>query len=672
MKDISQMSDAELEAIANGGEQSQDLSHLSDDELHAIANGQTPSAPSNKLHVPEGADVDKYLAAQGFNVQEAANPSLDVVGPLKSTVAGAVQGASLGSADEIYGAAKAAGQVIGDQTFTNFNANRRHYTDVAREQFDQLKAANPDSFNIGEIAGSVGTGLATGGASSVSGAIASGAGLTAVQTYFTSADPSAREVMSSALFGGALGAAGPALGKVGEGLKYAGERLGISQALGGITTSMNKTMNSWITKNASSKEEVASLLLDKTLSNGDRLIVPGQAAEVTLDNLRVAKNESGQQMGGFLKGIEAQLGPDLTTVMGNKIMPRVDELTADIMSKTGDPTLANEMNSVRNWAQINFKDQTFSLSELNRKIGFLNNQLYNVSTADNIQKKQIVGYARNLLNDTLDSLPEVAGSAQLKMLKKEYGLYSELEDQVVKNVDRQSSIFSPVKDGLLGIGATVATGNPALGAAAVMTRMAVNSDAFQGAAGTTLRRLGDNFQRNPDKWGKYAQGLALAANGTYRQFDDEMAYVDAQMSLQGNPVQRNTQDMLAKKDKIMSVLYKTDSQSASMLGQALDSYDYGTANMLMDKISKDPRYSYIIEKGQGWNGQLFDPADKAQIQQDVISGPNSKQLSTAQKLDAINSLKQGQLPQLNKPAPVPRALRQVIHRDASGKKIEPY
>lgn len=705
MIDLDNLSDEELAALEKEAmaEEAVNLDQYSDEELksmeaEALKESQK-NTPEARLGMPEGADVDKFLKGQGFNIQPKLAHSSKALGPenllgfsndvlqtdtqvspleildtLEIEAAGALQGATLGTASTIYGAARAAADIIGDQSFMNFNNNRRAYTDQARAKFDEIRDSNPAAFGIGEALGGAVPGFLTGGLTqSVRGAAAIGGTIAGTQAYFTSSNPDAREVMTSALFGGTVGGAFTAIPKAGPKLAEWGERMGISQAFGGLTKPLQKAMTKWRLRNKVTKDEVADLLLDKELQDGTKLITPGQLAEETYEKLGQARVETWDMMKESLLDLESSMLLNVP-IEGRRFMADIDAKILYAESKVGTRALAQSWKDAKRWAKAELDQRIFTPSEMHEKIANLNKGVNWRDDLADVEKKEIIGNVRRYFDDYLDKFAPSKNYPALKELRKEYGLYKELSDQVAKNMDRNSAVFSPVKDGLLGYAALAATEEPMAAVASIGARMIATSNAFKGSMGKTLRTVGDAIQRNPEKWGKYAQSLAIAANGTYRDFDNEMAYVEAQMTLQGAPVARNTSALLDKKDKLLSILYKHDSNLANTLTEALDAYDYGAAGIVMDNLGKDPRFTYLIEPGIGWDGKVLNDADKQQLQADVISGQTSRQISTAQKLEAINALKQGNIPQLNQSpaAQIPRALRDIIPRDESGRKINPY
>lgn len=145
---------------------------------------------------------------------------------LKSGLLGAAQGATLGFADELEGAAKTAidlqamkdalSQGSLDPITKTYEANR----DIARGEYKEAEEANPGTYFAGNLGGGVASALLPGGilakaGAGLKGAITAGAGAGALGALGTSEqDPlslgTAGEVAGGAVLGGALGGIGEA------------------------------------------------------------------------------------------------------------------------------------------------------------------------------------------------------------------------------------------------------------------------------------------------------------------------------------------------------------------------------------------------------------------------------------------------------------------------------
>ena len=117
---------------------------------------------------------DSYEEVTPLNVKDI-NPDTPEpkTGTFQGIAGGASSGATFGFDDEIYGGMKAIGSSLGiadDQTSimddsSSFTQNYRAGRDERRDYKDQLAKDSPIAYKGSEIAGAVGTGILTGGAS---------------------------------------------------------------------------------------------------------------------------------------------------------------------------------------------------------------------------------------------------------------------------------------------------------------------------------------------------------------------------------------------------------------------------------------------------------------------------------------------------------------------------
>lgn len=128
----------------------------------------------------EGEEKPKTaLGALGKKLTSLPGQALDAVTNLvpsgetvEDTAAGAVQGATLGFADELEGAVRGAGDIAtGPKRLSDFPELYRQYQQVSEQGYDAAKERSPNAFLAGEIGGGLLTGVATGG-----GGLAAGVG----------------------------------------------------------------------------------------------------------------------------------------------------------------------------------------------------------------------------------------------------------------------------------------------------------------------------------------------------------------------------------------------------------------------------------------------------------------------------------------------------------------
>lgn len=135
--------------------------------------------------------------------------------PLESGALGAIQGGTLGFADELEGGLRAAvNKPFSDEDISNLY---QKYRDIARNRNEQARSDNPWSYGTGEVAGGVGT-MFVPGLNIAKGAkflptAAKMAGIGAAAGYGSSNASDAQKQLTDAEIGAGLGVAGAGVGQ---------------------------------------------------------------------------------------------------------------------------------------------------------------------------------------------------------------------------------------------------------------------------------------------------------------------------------------------------------------------------------------------------------------------------------------------------------------------------
>jgi hypothetical protein len=164
----------------------------------------------------QGFDPDTYLAQKQAALAQAANPQrmpaadLAKPGMLESLGRGAEQGATMGFGDELNGALSAIAQKAGEHSDENLTDLYTKNRDESRAAMKAAENAHPFVYGAGNVAGGLGTALATAGGSLAEegalGAIKAGGAIGAVSGLGNSEKTTLPGMASDALAGGAAGA----------------------------------------------------------------------------------------------------------------------------------------------------------------------------------------------------------------------------------------------------------------------------------------------------------------------------------------------------------------------------------------------------------------------------------------------------------------------------------
>lgn len=206
---------------------------------------QAPAAPS------QGFDPDTYLAQKQAAIQQAANPQrmpanqLAQPGVLESLGRGAEQGATMGFGDELNGALSAIAQKAGEHSDENLTDLYTKNRDESRAAMKAAESAHPLVYGAGNIAGGLGTALATAGTGlageGVLGAAKAGGAIGAISGLGNSESNTLPGMASDTLKGAAFGAGtGLGIGAIGKGLAAASDLGAAPKLIGAFSQGANK------------------------------------------------------------------------------------------------------------------------------------------------------------------------------------------------------------------------------------------------------------------------------------------------------------------------------------------------------------------------------------------------------------------------------------------------
>lgn len=179
---------------------------------------------TEEINLDEELEVPSFDDTTPIALEQAITGSQEIIPEIsksKSAALGAVQGGTMGFADEIEGALRAGGEkglaIIKKEDEKDLKELYKQYRDIARRRNKEAEEANPLAYGAGEIGGAIAGGLATGGGTlSLKGAAALG-GLTGLGTSESSlVDGTPEDFNKLALdvgTGTALGLAGGGIAK---------------------------------------------------------------------------------------------------------------------------------------------------------------------------------------------------------------------------------------------------------------------------------------------------------------------------------------------------------------------------------------------------------------------------------------------------------------------------
>ena len=155
--------------------------------------------------------------------------------------------------------------------------------------------------------------------------------------------------------------------------------------------------------------------------------------------------------------------------------------------------------------------------------------------------------------------------------------------------------------------ALMAASGMAIGLQALYENPKVN-----GFLATTARNVADEFKSNPDKYNKIAGTMISSLTRPGTAFIDQLGVAAANIELSKRPVERTTQDVLAKQDHILTLVNEFDPEVAKNLREAINLGDEQTISGIMVSLApKAPKGT--VQPGIGWNGRAITPEGKEAV-----------------------------------------------------------
>lgn len=439
---------------------------------------------------PQGQQSDPFESMSNANSPESKYSQLASAG------LGAVQGGTLGFADELEGGAKALVNSPGNKK--SLKDLYQQYRDIARQRYEQAQHDNPLSFGGGQVAGGLatalipGTALAKGasyGAAALQGAALGGASaLGSSNADLTKGDigGAAKDVAIGGALGGALGAA----------------THGITQALTPEaleSTASNAALRS-IDAKTLPKNQVAGTAL---LENGALPFTGGAQAtkDVALENV----NKFEDQLQPLLNNVKEKLESTIDFNNSHEIKDYTDfaqglkdnaDQVVDFVSKR-DPNAAQNIKSSLNSYLGEIQqagNDPLALNNIKREmyqqIKAMNKNAYSdVTVAPKVEAYQAIAAG---LKDRVEQLAEKAGEglgSQVQDINSQMSGLLKANKLLDTSINKQAanppgSLNIGLGDMLKFGGAAALTHNPVLAGGALLAKKGIES-----ATGNTIGSL---------------------------------------------------------------------------------------------------------------------------------------------------------------------------------------
>ena len=117
---------------------------------------------------------------------------------------------------------------------------------------------------------------------------------------------------------------------------------------------------------------------------------------------------------------------------------------------------------------------------------------------------------------------------------------------------------------------------------------------------------------NPEKYSSLATRLIQASATSSEAFIDQVMQASAEVDLLENPVERSSNEVIRRKETILTRLQEVSPEAAKELRTAIDNNDTASIRGIMASVAETSK-GKTIEKGIGWDGYAVTDAEINQV-----------------------------------------------------------
>lgn len=590
---------------------------------------------------------------------------------------GAIKGFSFGLDDEIAAGIEAVGDTIQESNrmfdeglvkgldkslsayAENYRKRQQEYKDAQRK----IEEKHPISFNLGDIIGSAGS-FALGGAPKTAMHLGSKLATTGFMHGFGRSDSETlggriEAGQEGSIISGATGILGEVVpGAVGKKVASKIEDLSADRFLtflrGG---SSSKKLSKYNIQENLKEQKVfdwANEVLTYKRKDGKKVLSPLQDAESALDSTRVAMREAGEDIA------------DILSKSDEVVEINVPALHSKLKRKLVDPILGRDQVSPKQRANAQklskYLDDLFYMDDLKQtpvvtKSGAkVYPKVEQISTVQSLQQvkselfDEIVEetanksytYANSLkklaheLHGSIDEVVRTSMPNQYKQFRKAADKYRNLNhvnDALEVRVNSSdsmnfatrlflkataySSVGAMAGAAVLGVNPGITAG-VATGIALLAKHPQTNAMAAKG-----LAKLANGLKARPDLYSNIAARINQAATVSSEAFHDEVMSAAAYVDLSEEPLGRTMDDLLLRKDSVLTTLNSMDSKMAEKLDKAIRNKNEDTIGQI---ISGTIGVTSQMAPGIGFNGKAYTAMEKQKVMSWIKENvPNSRQ-----------------------------------------------
>lgn len=144
------------------------------------------------------------------------------------------------------------------------------------------------------------------------------------------------------------------------------------------------------------------------------------------------------------------------------------------------------------------------------------------------------------------------------------------------------------------------------GLRAIQTAKPVNGFLIKAA-----KNIADAAEANPDKYATMLGHIVSSAAISGEALMDSIEQANAQVELAETPLQRNSQEVIRRKDSILTLLHNKNKEAASLLRKAIEDQNTDRIGAVMKDVAV--LAPDLIEPGLGWDGIAYTDQDKTSV-----------------------------------------------------------
>jgi hypothetical protein len=621
MKQIHEMSDAELEAIAAG---SDDISSMSEEELQQIAGPQTAEIQQKQ---PTSKDIGSLLGQSALG---------------------------LGLGDEAAGIGASLGYLAGGGSFSEI---KQIYEEAKDAELQAAKKTEQDfpSLSTGI---EIGSAIATAPLNPIAAGAITGAGLS-----------EGANRVSGAAIGGALGKAGQKLGdfvaKAGPVLEKQAKTLQLNNMLEGMGAQAQNTKNKIISLLQRKGLDPYKFMddLTKTPVEDGVLYSVGQSAEETLEKSKVLKQQLNNAINELTHDVDMAAGGS-ANINPAELQLKMEPIISKYLSSSSEiqqeaaRTLMKRLEFMSNKTSLSLRDLHRFVRDTAGDINWKNPD----ATIKNEALSDMFHVGKEFLADSIEF------TSSDPILKN---LFQDLNKKY-SNVAMFDELISKQSSGEITKAANIASFGDALknalnlnfGSAA---QEIIQASGISDAAKNASLKIVAAAQQDAPRYAKYASRIVQAASRSPEAFERALAVSESAIDLAQAPLQRTFQDVELKKSQIFNLLQDDDAPLAAQFLDAVNNKESEKVGALLSDLSRIPKYKEIITPGIGWDGKVTNDVEKGIVKQQI----KEASIPTIEKMRQTEALeKSGTIPIPKQESPV----RQLILKQnrKNGRKIEQY